>query len=315
MPITTTTMLPPQVQAAFDANILSTPTPNLIHSIPAMKKGMPAKSGNTLRMSRYEQLPTAPVPLGNTGVTPPSTPLQRVDIDVQMQIYGQYIVLNEQVELQVQDPVLTAASARLGVSMRMTEDQLVREMLAGTAAVLNCVAGVNGDVPTELTAADISIVIQSLLGNNAKTIASVIPGADKFGTAPIRNSYFTLSHSDMSSDLNNVAGFVNSAEYPSQKNILPSEWGSVQNLRFMLSSEGSITPAGSASGNDVYNNFCVGMEACTIVDQDRMRNHFIYRPPIYDSPLALNASVGWKMGFACRITNDLWVLNMRCTLA
>jgi len=111
-----------QVQQTFDYRILSTPTPNLVHSIPAMKKRMPKNGGRYLRMSRYELLPTAPVPLGNTGVTPPSDVLQRVDLDVQMQFYGQYIVLNEQVTLQNQDPVLTQAAIRLGVSLNKMGD-------------------------------------------------------------------------------------------------------------------------------------------------------------------------------------------------
>lgn len=99
MPITTTTLLPAQVQQSFDYKILSTPTPNLIHSIPAMKKRMPKNGGRYLRMSRYELLPTAPVPLGNTGVTPPADTLARVELDVLMQFYGQYVILNEQVTL------------------------------------------------------------------------------------------------------------------------------------------------------------------------------------------------------------------------
>ena len=146
MPILTTTVLPAQVQQTFDERILSTPTNNLIHSIPAMKKKMPKNGGTTLRMSRYQALPTSPVPLGNTGVTPPSVELERVDIDAEMSFYGQYIILNEQVTLQNQDPVLTQAAIRLGVSLRETEDQLIREMLAGTAAVINCVGGVNGRI-------------------------------------------------------------------------------------------------------------------------------------------------------------------------
>lgn len=40
-----------------------------------------------------------------------------------------------------------------------------------------------------------------------------------------------------------------------------------------------------------------------------------YRPPIYDGPLALNASVGYKFAEVPRITNDLWILNLRATLA
>lgn len=104
MAITTTTLLPAQVQQTFDYRLLSTPTPNLVHSIPSMKKRMPKNGGRYLRMSRYELLPTAPVPLGNSGITPPSTDLTRVDLDVKMDFYGQYIQLNEQVTLQNQDP-------------------------------------------------------------------------------------------------------------------------------------------------------------------------------------------------------------------
>jgi len=39
---------------------------------------------------------------------------------------------------------LNEAAARLGVSLRQTEDELTRDMLAGTAAMINCIGGVNG---------------------------------------------------------------------------------------------------------------------------------------------------------------------------
>jgi hypothetical protein len=61
-------------------------------------------------------------------------------------------------------------------------------MLAGTAAFVNCVGGVNGDVPTELTRGDVDDVVRTLLGNNAYTILDNIEGDDKFGTAPVRKS-------------------------------------------------------------------------------------------------------------------------------
>jgi N4-gp56 family major capsid protein len=116
----------------------------MIHKIPAMLKRMPRNGGRILRMRRYNPLPTALVPLGNTGVTPPSVTLSSVDIDAQIGFYGQYIQLNEQVTLQNQDPVLNEAAARLGVSLRQTEDELMRNMLAGTAGFINAVGGLNG---------------------------------------------------------------------------------------------------------------------------------------------------------------------------
>src|SRR6267142_984783 len=104
MPITTTAILPAPVQQSFSYKLLSVPVPNMIHKIPAMKKNMPRNGGRTLRMRRYNPLATAMVPLGNTGVTPPSQALIAVDIDATISFYGTYVQLNEQVTLQNQDP-------------------------------------------------------------------------------------------------------------------------------------------------------------------------------------------------------------------
>lgn len=316
MAITTTSILPAPVQQSFSYKLLSVPVPNMIHKIPAMKKQMPRNGGTTLRMRRYNPLATAMVPLGNSGVTPPPQNLTAVDIDAKISFYGTYIILNEQVTLQSQDPVLNEAAARLGVSLRQTEDQLTRDMLASTASFVNCVGGVNGDQPTEITRFDVDGVVQDLLNNNAYTILDNIEGEDKFGTAPTRDAFFALCSTKLTRDLDNVNGFTQKAEYPSPMNALRSEWGAIGNLRFLISSIGSVTPNVSAvNGADVYNIFCVGMEAYACIEQDGYSASFIYRPPIYDGPLALNASVGYKFAEVPRITNDLWVINLRATLA
>lgn len=67
-----------------------------------------------------------------------------LQIDAKMSFYGTYVAINEQVTLQNQDPVLNEAAIRLGVSLRQTEDQLTSNMLAATAAFINCVGGFNG---------------------------------------------------------------------------------------------------------------------------------------------------------------------------
>ncbi len=57
-------------------------------------------------------------------------------------------------------------------------------MLAATASFINCVGGVDGDNPTEITRSDVDEVVRTLMTNNAYTIMDNIEGADKFGTAP-----------------------------------------------------------------------------------------------------------------------------------
>ncbi len=202
-----------------------------------------------------------------------------------------------------------------GSNNLQTEDQLTRDMLASTASFIDCTGGVNGDSPTEVSLSDVQTVVRTLLNNNAYTIMDNIEGELKFGTAPTRDAYFALCSTQLTGNLENVSGFIQKNQYPAPTKALRSEWGAIGNLRFLVSSIGSVTANGSGLNANVYNIFCVGMEAYAIVEQDGYSASFIYRPPIYDGPLALNASVGYKFATVPRITNDLWIINLRATLA
>ncbi len=78
------------------------------------------------------------------------------------------------------------------------------------------------------------------------------------------------------SDLDNVAGFINVAQYPSQQ-VLEAEWGAAGNLRFLVSSIGSVTPNASVNGQDVYNVFCVGKKSADVksllIDLESLRGN------------------------------------------
>ncbi len=102
--ITTTSIIAPPVTQSFLNKMLSTPVPYLIHGTAAMRYTMPSQGGSILRMRRANRLPVATVPLGNSGITPPASVPSVTDIDAQIQFYGSYILLNEQVVLQSQDP-------------------------------------------------------------------------------------------------------------------------------------------------------------------------------------------------------------------
>ena len=188
-------------------------------------------------------------------------------------------------------------------------------MLAGSASALDCVNGINGDIPTEITREDVDRVVRTLLSANGHMFLSGIEGEDRFGTAPVRNAYFALTSTDMTSDLSNVNGFIHQSQYPNQQAVLDSEWGAVGNLRFLVSSIGSTTPDASNLGNTVYNTFCVAKEAYGVVEQDGASAMFIYRPAVYSGPLAQNVTVGYKFASVPRILNDTWVINLRSTLA
>lgn len=187
-------------------------------------------------------------------------------------------------------------------------------MLLSTASFLNAVNGTNGDNPTNISRRDVDEVIQTLADANAYTVSDMIEGADKFGTGPVRDAYVAMGSTKLIPSIEQVTGFLAKAQYPRDEGMR-AEWGTISNLRIFLSSIGSVSPNQSLLGNDVFNMFVTGLDAYTVVEQDGYSSQFIYRPPIYDGPLALNASVGYKFAQARTVTNDQWVLNFRQTLA
>ena len=289
--------------------------PNLIHSKAAMKKSLAARSGQIIRMERYSDIGTAIVPLGNTGITPPSKAMNSMFIDAQINFYGTWVEINEQVDLTSQSPVLNQRAKLLGRSLRQTEDELMRACLLTTATVIGAVGGVNGDTPTEITLSDVQECVRRLRSHDAKTISSTIEGSNKFGTAPVPNAFLGLGHSNISSVLENINGFVGTHQYGSKDMIDVLEVGALSHVRFLLSSRGSVTPVASANNHDVYNTFIVGMEAYTGISLEKNNANFVYHDSrTAGGPLELNSTGGWKMAHAHAIVNDAWVCNLKSTL-
>ena len=198
--------------------------------------------------------------------------------------------------------------------MRETEDELIRNMLASTAAVINCTGGVNGDNPTELARSDIDTVILALLGNDAMMISDNIEGSLKFGTAPVREAFWGMMNTAILDDLESVTGFISQAQYPSNMNILNAEWGSISNIRFLYSSRGSLTPTASLNGNTVYNIFVTAEEAYAIIELTTATSSFIYTPPGGPTDPLRRLQLGaYKFAQVPRIMNDAWLFNLRAT--
>ncbi len=279
MPSVSVATLPPQIQQRYNAKLLSTPERNNIHNLFAVPVELPDNEGFIDRQSRYDRLDRFPVPLDDAGLNPPSQMLNRVDVDCRVRVYATYIVLTRNVTITNEDPVLNSATARLGQAMRETQDVLQRDNLESSASVINSVGGANGDLPTELSVGDIDDVVAVLQGNDGEYITNMIGGQDKIGTSPIGDSYGCMCHTRMIPALNNMAEFTRKFQYPNINSTLESEWGGVNNVRFFVSSQGSITAGASLLGNDVANCFVTAKEGYKVVWQSGGKAKFIYLPP------------------------------------
>jgi N4-gp56 family major capsid protein len=175
--------------------------------------------------------------------------------------------------------VLNSAAARLGQALRETQDALVRDQLESTASVINCVGGLNGDLPTEMSISDVDDVVTVLQNNSGEYITQMIEGQDRFGTAPIGDSYGCMLTTRMIPVLNGIKGFTRKFQYPNVSETLATEWGGVDNVRFFISEQGSISFGASLLGNDIANCFVSAKEAYKVVWQAGGKARFIYLPP------------------------------------
>lgn len=306
--------MPPQIQQRYNSKLLSTPEHNLIHNLFASPVELPDNQGFIDRQSRYDRLDLFPVPLDDAQTNPPPQQLNRVDVDCRVRVYATYIVLTRQVTITNEDPVLNSAAARLGQAMRETQDSLQRDNLESSASIINSVGGSNGDLPTEMALSDVDDIFTLLQNNSGEFITNIVEADLKFGTSPIGDAYGCMLTTRMIPVLYGMQGFVRKFQYPNIKDTLSVEIGGVNNVRFFVSEQGSVTPNASLMGNDVANCFVAAKEGYKVVWQAGGKARFIYLPPGYNNdPCMLRQTAGVSFYQGQCITNDLWVQNLRST--
>ena len=78
------------------------------------------------------------------GVTPAAEQVSKFDITAVVSQYGKVVELSDDVIITVQDQTSNEVADMLAQNMASTYDKIVRNMLAATAAQIDCLNGVNG---------------------------------------------------------------------------------------------------------------------------------------------------------------------------
>lgn len=307
MGITTTSEVDAGVSNYYDKMLLAFAEPKLIHMEGAQMRPIPSKNSKQIKFRRYSKFATATSPLVE-GVTPTAQALSKTDITLTVSQYGAYTVITDMVQYTVEDNVLNEAGKLLGAQMGETMDEIVRDVLASTLSSTNCVAGVNGGTPTELTYSDIMGVVRTLKSADANFFSPVVKGGSGQGTAPVRPSYWAFGHTDLINDLEACDKFNNVANYANSNVAHDAEWGSVGNTRWLLSSVGKES-AGT------YSSFICGENAYGISKLAEGNVENIYMEPGYgDDPLKQRSSLGFKVLFGSRVLNHNWLIKLNSTL-
>ena len=282
---------------------------------------MPKNKTQTVKFRRPKVFTAADTPLVE-GVTPTATQFRYEDVTGQIKQYGQLVEITDVIEDTAEDPVLTDASVQCGENIGRTFERLRWGVLRAGTNVFYSNGSSRASVNTVLTLSKQRAVTRALKAQKAKKLTRILSGSVNIGTRPVEASYFAVAHTDLDSDIRNLPSFVPTAEYGTRMVIHETEIGSVEDVRYCLSSDLDAFASAGASGGtnvlqadgsnaDVYPILFFGMEAYGTVP---LRGKDAIEPAIVpvsqrdkSDPLAQRGYVGWKSWFLCLILHQAWM--------
>lgn len=265
------------------------------------------------------------------------------DVTATLSKYGQFYIVNEEVDLYNPNGTTNELVAVLGESAGRSLNQLMRDICEdnSTQRYAGNVAS-DGVVNAATTVADLNRVINELTNQSARTFAPMTTGSQNIATAPILPSYWALCHPDVAYDVSGLTGFKSVETYAGQTSTVMGEFGyyskAGRGVRFIMSEDASVDAGSGAplsgadlnatSGNgDLYTIVVYGQDAFGSVGLGMRHTDGVYRAGDNtggwelishergsggtSDPFNEISTIAWKAFFAGAVLNSNWSRAIR----
>jgi N4-gp56 family major capsid protein len=348
MPLTTTTEIAGPVNRIFQVNLLRNAkalAPYFVGSEPAeIAEHRGTFTALWRRIENFTPNITPLAELSGSVSFPTRTADQAsvTDVTATVQKYGNFIYLNEEVDLVNFNGQAAKLSELMGMNAGQSLNRLQRNVLEDNATTIFAGTGTTatstGANTNSITLSGIATAVNTLNRQDAMKFLPQTEGSRSIGTQPIRESYWGICHVDVEEDLRNLTGFNSVETYSGQTQTAPGEIGHVGGVRWISTTEatidadsgatvtGTATIAGrSTTGTsyDLYNSLIFGMDASGSVGLGFNHIKDIYKvgdrlPGVMmvnhsrgsagsADPLNEVSSLGWKSWHAAVILNGNWI--------
>lgn len=298
----------------FNKRLLMKAVPYLAHNKFADIADIPRNQGTLIRRRRYTLLSATTTPIVE-GVTPDLQQLAVTNVDATVNEYGSGVLLTRKLQYTTLDPLLNEVNDLLGQAAGNTLDQLNREELAtittiqyaSTATTTATVSSV-----MKLTKQEIMEAVRTLKNNNALKLTEMVDHSDGFNSSPLDACYVALVHPNSTYDLKNITGFIRVEEYGSQKVAMENEVGTLDEVRFIETTNAKVRTAGGAGGIDVYSTIILAKEAYmnSRIAGEGLKN-IIEGPGGNADPFHQRTTSVWFSTFASQILNDAFGVDVQ----
>ena len=324
MAITTYAGLSQRTTAYAAKEMLAHAEPILCLAKFGMTKPMPKNKANVIKFRRPVPLAVATTPL-TEGTTPTSQALSYEDVTVTLSQFGNVVEITDVVADLAEDPVLKDAAMLCGEQAGETIETLMWGVIQGGTNVFYNNGSARNAVNTAITLVKQRGITRQIKAERGKKITSMISSSVKYGTEAVAPAYIAFAHTDLESDIRELAGFTPTEKYGSMQ-ALPYEIGKVEDVRYLLTPVlSSIPNAGGAKGAmvstggtsaDVYPVVYVAKDAYGHVALKGAEaiSPSIINPGQLDKsdPLGQKGMVGWKTYHKSFIANQAWMARLEC---
>jgi|JI10StandDraft_1071094.scaffolds.fasta_scaffold83968_2 N4-gp56 family major capsid protein len=304
------------------AEMLRHAEPYLVLSKMGMTKPMPKNKAEKVVFRRPVPLAPALQPV-TEGVTPTAQKFSYVDIETSLKQYGRPIQITDKVMDFSEDPVLQTATLLAGEQAGMTIEQVLYGILKAGTNVVYANGASRSAVNTPISLNKQRAVTRVLAAQKARMITRMLSAGPGYGTSAIEAGWVAVGHTDLDSDIRNLAGFIPVSKYANGSAISEHEIGSVERVRYILTPDlAPFADAGGAKGSmvstsgtsaDVYPILYLGQDAFAQVPlkgQEAMTPYVINAKPTDSDPLAQRNYVAWKTWYSAVILNDMWMCRL-----
>ena len=190
---------------------------------------------------------------GRSSATPTFT-----DVLATLSKYGQFYIVNEEVDLYNPNGTTNELIGTLGESAGRSLNELMRNVSEGslTQVFANNVASLAA-VVSKVATGDLNYTVNQLARQVAQPFTGLTPGDTSQATVPILPSFWGFCHPDVAADIAGLTGFTGVQAYSAQTQIMTGEFGYYSlagyGIRFIQSTDASVTAGGGGSSTTVRN--------------------------------------------------------------
>ena len=268
------------------------------------------------------------------GVTPPSTGFSYETVTASLNQYGEWVEITDVIEDSAEDPVMRDATEILGENLGRSREALLYAILKAGTSVSYANGASRSAVNTVISIADIRRATRSLDNNKAKKITKVLDSSPNQNTFNVEAAYVAFCHTDCGSDIRDLAGFVPTADYGNRKLVHDNELGTVENIRFVCSSDlvpfedaggtKGATKSTTGTSSDVYPIIIVGADSYGCVSLKGTKSSGMNSVELIVNnvgnadgadPLAQRGSVGYKTWFVGTRLNETWMERLEVAVS